>query len=94
MLQEELAQELGISRSAVSHLENGRHEPGLDMLEKLADLFDVSIDYLVGRSNMRKLPENTGLKKTKAEAAVRELEYFQEGSKKAVEKIKELISGI
>lgn len=45
--QAELAQKLGISSSAVGMYEQGRREPAVDMLIKLSELFDVSIDYLV-----------------------------------------------
>ncbi len=45
--QMELAQKLGISASAVGMYEQGRREPAVDMLIRLSELFDVSIDYLV-----------------------------------------------
>ncbi|MFC5701747.1 helix-turn-helix domain-containing protein [Cohnella faecalis] len=48
--QEELSSSLGISRAALSHYEKNRREPDADTLTKLADLFQVSIDYLVGRT--------------------------------------------
>lgn len=49
--QEDLAKKLGISRAALSHYEKNRREPDFETLTKLADLFHVSIDYLVGRTN-------------------------------------------
>ncbi|GGG21783.1 helix-turn-helix domain-containing protein [Paenibacillus abyssi] len=49
--QEHLASLLGISRAALSHYEKNRREPDYDTLTKFADLFKVSIDYLVGRTN-------------------------------------------
>lgn len=48
--QEELSSSLGITRAALSHYEKNRREPDTEMLTKLADLFHVSIDYLVGRT--------------------------------------------
>ncbi|TBL70855.1 helix-turn-helix domain-containing protein [Paenibacillus thalictri] len=50
MTQEDLAQKLGISRAALSHYENNRREPDHEITQKLADLFKVSVDYLMGRS--------------------------------------------
>ncbi|MBZ5482413.1 helix-turn-helix transcriptional regulator [Bacillus sp. T_4] len=47
--QEDIAQYLGISRSRYSHYENERSEPDNKTLNKLADFFDVSTDYLLGR---------------------------------------------
>lgn len=42
-----VAMDLNISREALSHYENGKREPSLDMLKKLSDYFNVSIDYLI-----------------------------------------------
>lgn len=41
---------LGISRQAYCTYENDRHQAGYDTLIKLADFFEVSIDYLLGRT--------------------------------------------
>lgn len=50
LTQEELANKLGISRSALSHYEKNRREPEFKTLIDIADLFNVSIDSLFGRS--------------------------------------------
>ena len=46
----DLAASLNITVSALGMYEQGRREPNIDMLIKMADYFDVSIDFLVGRS--------------------------------------------
>ena len=46
----DLAAFLNISVSTLGMYEQGRREPNIDMLIKMADYFDVSIDFLVGRS--------------------------------------------
>lgn len=51
LTQEELAKKLGISRAALSHYEKNRREPDYETLTKIADLFQVTIDYLLGRTN-------------------------------------------
>ena len=38
---------LSISREALSHYENGKRSPDVDMLVKMSDYFDVSIHYLI-----------------------------------------------
>ncbi|WP_276353963.1 helix-turn-helix domain-containing protein [Cohnella caldifontis] len=48
--QEQLAASLGISRAALSHYEKNRREPDSVTLTKVADLFKVTLDYLVGRT--------------------------------------------
>lgn len=48
--QQELASQLGISKSSVNMYERGEREPGLVTLEKIADYFNVDMDYLLGNS--------------------------------------------
>lgn len=50
MTQDELAQKLQISRSALSLYELDRREPNVETLIKLADFFSISSDYLLGIS--------------------------------------------
>ena len=42
-----VAIDLNISREALSHYENGKREPSLDMLVKMSEYFNVSIDFLI-----------------------------------------------
>ena len=50
--QRQVAEVLGISQPSYIRYENGKAEPSLENLVKLADLYDVSIDYLCGRSDI------------------------------------------
>lgn len=52
---EQLAKEIDSTKGTISNYENKNKKPSLDMLIKLADYFDVSIDYLVGRTDDPKL---------------------------------------
>jgi len=45
----QLAEQLNVSVRLISYWENGQRECDFDMLIKIADLFSVSIDYLLGR---------------------------------------------
>jgi transcriptional regulator with XRE-family HTH domain len=49
--QKEIATLLGVNVRALRNYEHGDREPNIDALIALADYFDVSLDYLVGRSN-------------------------------------------
>lgn len=53
--QKQAAAELNISQALLSHYEKGIRECGLDFLVRTADFYNVSCDYLLGRS-----PERTG----------------------------------
>jgi len=51
LTQQELAEQLGISAVTISGYELGRREPSIEILERIADCFGVSVDYLLGRTN-------------------------------------------
>lgn len=46
-----IGSELGVTDEAVRLLEKGKRSPSFEVLCSLADYFDVSLDYLVGRSD-------------------------------------------
>ena len=51
LTQKELAQALSITVSTLSHWECGYQEPNFDDLIMIADYFEVSVDYLLGRED-------------------------------------------
>lgn len=51
MYQKDLANILGVSAGAIGMYENNKRTPDFDILKKIADVFDVTIDYLLGRTN-------------------------------------------
>lgn len=51
LTQDELAKRIGITRAALSHYEKDRREPDYETLERIADFFDVQVDYLLGRTD-------------------------------------------
>ena len=53
--QKQAANDLGVSQALLSHYEKGIRECGVEFLVRAADYYDVSCDYLLGRS-----PQKTG----------------------------------
>jgi len=51
--QDEIAILLDISLSSYCRYERGEREPDASVLWRMADLFDVSVDYLIGRSDVK-----------------------------------------
>lgn len=51
--QKDIAEYLGITPNAYGLYERGERKPNPDTLLMLADYFDVSVDYLLGRSDIR-----------------------------------------
>lgn len=53
LTQQELAELLHCSQVCYSHYENGKRELPPWVLEALADFYGVSVDYLMGRTNVK-----------------------------------------
>lgn len=51
LTQQQLADKLGISRSAVGMYEKGEREPNFETLELIADTFNVDMNYLLGKKS-------------------------------------------
>lgn len=78
LTQEELGKKIGQTKSNISKYERGALQPSIETLTQLSDLFNVSIDYLVGRSNVRN-PENSN-------CFLKQFDDLSEESKKELEK--------
>ena len=50
--QSELAKSIGVSKSSINMYERGEREPGLELLEAIADFFNVDMNYLLGKSDV------------------------------------------
>ena len=48
--QVQLAERLGVKKQSISNWENDNIMPSIDMLVKVADFFNVTTDYLLGRN--------------------------------------------
>ena len=66
LTQSQYAEVLGVSRSTVKGWETGVNKPEADMLEKMADLHHVPIDFIFGRDSLKylyveELPEEVAM---------------------------------
>ncbi len=48
----QLQKQTGIAESAIYSWQNGKHKPSLDNLIKIAETFDCSLDFILGRSSL------------------------------------------
>ena len=53
MTQQELADKLDGAKSTVAMYEKGDRKPSMEVLLKLSEIFDCSIDYILGKSDIR-----------------------------------------
>lgn len=83
--QKELAEKLGVSPTNIYNYEIGRTQPSIEWLIKIADFFDVSVDYLIERvddfGNVKK--SNVEIDKTTKEL-LKILSMFNERQKERV----------
>lgn len=52
--QDSVSKELNIGIATYCRYEQGKREPTASVLDRMADYYDVSVDYLLGRSDIRK----------------------------------------
>lgn len=52
LTQQEMADKLKISRSSIGMYENGEREPSFELLEAIADYFNVDMNYLLGKKEL------------------------------------------
>ncbi len=56
--QQRMANTLNTSRSCISNYESGNRQPDNETIRHIADYFDVSVDYLLGRSTIKTVIKN------------------------------------
>src|SRR5690606_26402858 len=63
MTQEELGRKINVTKVSISGYENGNRSPDTETLQKIADIFEVSTDFLLGRTDT---PNANGTDKDKS----------------------------
>ncbi len=63
--QKDMASILGIPANTYNQWENGKRQPDYQTLVKIAEYFNVSVDYLLGREETKTAPEPTDEEKLK-----------------------------
>lgn len=70
LTQQQMADKLGISRSAIGMYEKGEREPNFETLELIADIFNVDMNFLLGKKPTTEvIPDTYYLDKEAKEAA-------------------------
>ena len=59
LTQLELAQKFNITSQTISQYERGIRTPDFNLLNSIADFFGVSVDYLLGRTDIKNYEEDT-----------------------------------
>lgn len=59
LTQKELGEKLNVGKSTISQYENNINTPDIEIIRKISKIFDVSVDYLLGDTNIRKNQPNS-----------------------------------
>lgn len=84
LLQKDVASYLNITTSAYGFYEQGKRNPDMETIKKLADFFNVSADYLLGRINIKNDFTNT---KASLDKNIEEQSRFKEVESKIIERL-------
>ena len=82
--QRRAASDLQISQALLSHYENGAREPGLNFVCKVCDYYNVTADYLLGRSTN---PSGVSSSSEVAKAFIGELRVLANKAEAALEEL-------
>lgn len=90
MTQKELAQKSNVTEATISNYIKAKQLPKLGVVEKIADVLDVSVDYLLGRTNFRKPVTNNDI--IKLRKALEDLEFVKPGEDLSDDQLANLIN--
>jgi transcriptional regulator with XRE-family HTH domain len=88
--QEGLALKINVSQSTISAYEIGERTPDLETLIAIAKFFNISLDYLVGLSNVKQMIQSSDL----SEDELDHLHTYRQLSDMDREKVKAYIDGL
>lgn len=94
VLQKDVAQHLNITTSAYGFYEQGKRTPDIEIITKLSNYFNVSIDYLLGKTNIKE-PADKILEKSQDTIALHRNDGYDddlpEEARKEIEDFKEYV---
>ena len=77
LTQAELADKLSLGESTISFYEGGKREPDYNTLQRFADFFGVSVDYILGRTDIRIQPRESSDDEDFTKEELQQIEVFK-----------------
>lgn len=87
--QKEIAERIGMARSSLTQYESGKIEPNMETLNKLADIYRVTVDYLLGRDDGFRVEEERAFYDAMQQDP--DDEFFVDGYLSATEEEKKMV---
>lgn len=79
MTQKDLSKIIGVTDRSIGYYESGQRVPPPDILDKLAEFFSVSVDYIMGRTDNSNFKDSSiGAAKTGKRSDAKELQSLEE----------------
>ena len=95
LMQKEMAQKLDIPPNTYNGYETGKRSPNLEVAKHISDTLDISVDYLLGRTNERNLKkEKTKLDESIKTIAAHRVNPYEDISEEGINKLNEYIEMI
>lgn len=93
LMQKEMAQKLDIPPNTYNGYETGKRSPNLEVAKHISDTLEISVDYLLGRTDKRNLhiEEKSKLDEGVTTIAARRININEDLPDDAIEKINEYI---
>lgn len=91
MTQADLGTIIGLGPGAIGNYERGEADPSIEHLTKLADFFEVSIDFLIGRTDIKDRPETIVRGTSRGITLMDGFNSLPEEAQKKVEEIFEMV---
>ncbi|CDN41694.1 helix-turn-helix domain-containing protein [Paenibacillus sp. P22] len=76
LTQVEVSKKTGINNKTLSHYEQGKSKPDLDILKKLCDLYEVTTDWVLGNTNNPSVELNADQRSVSQAVQLGDLESF------------------
>ena len=95
LYQKDIASMLGIDRTTYAKYETGDSEPNFETLKKIAEIFNVTTDYLLGRTEQKEAPipdSEDGLSEPERHLVVLYRDLNNEGQEKLIDYADDLVS--
>ena len=92
MTQQEVAEKLNVTKQTISQYERGQRRPDIEGLEAISDLFNVSSDYVLGKTNLTlQFIDDVELKLLRGKETSELLDMISMLTPEGIEKIKSYI---
>lgn len=95
LTQQEVADKLNVTKQTVSQYERGLRRPDMESLEAISDVFNVSVDYILGKSDVTiQIVDEKDLEILRNQQLRRLLAYYEKLNSAGIKKVEEYLEDL